>query len=185
MQKNVKSLVVAGLFIALGIVLPMAFHTIQGAGPIFLPMHIPVLMSGLVLGWKYGLAVGIITPILSHFLTGMPPIAPMPMLQTMVFELAAYGMIAGLLIKLIRTKDMHANIYLSLIGAMLVGRLIMGLLNAIWFELGWFSPNVTFSIQFWLGTALFTAWPGIIIQLVFIPSVVFALRKASAEFLQV
>jgi len=157
MQKNVRKMVTAGLFIALGIVLPMAFHAVQGAGPIFLPMHIPVLMSGLILGWKYGLAVGAITPILSHFLTGMPPIAPIPMLQVMIFELAAYGAIAGLLTKLIRTKDTHANIYLSLIGSMLVGRIIMGVLNAVAFR------AVDYSMEIFLSTALLTAWPGILI----------------------
>lgn len=38
-----KELVLSALFIALGVVLPMVFHAI-GAGPVFLPMHIPVLL---------------------------------------------------------------------------------------------------------------------------------------------
>jgi len=177
-KKNVRNLVTAGLLLAFGLVFPQAFHMIPGAGPIFLPMHIPVLMAGLILGWKYGLAVGVVTPILSHFIFGMPPIAPMPMLQTMIFELAAYGVVAGLLSQRVRTKSTYVNLYVSLIGAMIVGRLVMGALNAVWFSIGWFPPTVSFSMQFWLGTALFTAWPGILIQIVFVPSVVFALRKA-------
>ena len=171
-KKNVRDLVAAGLFVALGIVLPLAFHGIQGAGPIFLPMHIPVLMSGLILGWKYGLAVGVVTPILSHFLTGMPPIAPLPMLQVMIFELAAYGAVAGILIRIVRTKNTYANLYVALIGAMLVGRLVMGSLNAVWFIRG------TYSLQIWLTFALFQAWPGILILLAFVPLVVFALKKS-------
>ena len=180
-KKNVRNLVTAGLFLALGLVLPQAFHMIPGAGPIFLPMHIPVLMAGMFLGWKYGLAVGFITPILSHFIFGMPPIAPMPMLQTMMFELATYGAIAGVLTKLVRTKSTYANLYISLIGAMVAGRLVMGVLNFLWFQLGWFPPTVTFTLRFWLNTALLTAWPGILIQIILVPTLVFALYKALAS----
>jgi len=177
-KKNVRNLMVAGLLVAFGLVFPQAFHMIPGAGPIFLPMHIPVLMAGLMLGWKYGLAVGFVTPILSHFIFGMPPIAPLPMFQTMIFELPMYGAVVGLLVSRIRTKSRYANLYASLIGAMIAGRLVMGALNALWFSFGWFPPNMSFSLQFWMSGALITAWPGILIQLVFVPSVAFALEKA-------
>ena len=185
-KKNVRNLVVAGLLVAFGLVLSYIFHMMIPSPPppaprlgaIFLPMHIPVLIAGLMLGWKYGLAVGFVTPILSWLLTQMPMIAPLPMLQTMIFELAIYGAVAGLLVSRIRTKSRYANLYASLIGAMIAGRLVMGALNAVWFSLGWFPPNMSFSLQFWLGGALITAWPGILIQLVFVPSVVFALEKA-------
>jgi len=172
MTKNVKFLIVAALFMAIGLVLPMAFHAIPGAGPIFLPMHIPVLMSGLILGWKYGLIVGAITPVLSHFFTGMPA---WPMLQTMFFELAVYGAITGLLIKLVRTKSIYINLYTAMIGAMIAGRVTFGLLNMLFFQAG------TYTLQAWLNFALLTAWPGIVIQLVFIPSIVFAIKKMTSN----
>ena len=170
MSKNIRKMIVSALFIAIGITLPMAFHAVggQGAGRMFLPMHIPVLLGGLVLGWKYGFTVGILTPILSHFFTRMPP---GPMLPAMLLELAVYGAVAGLLIQLIRTKDTYANIHVSLIGAMLAGRIFMGLANALIFSVG------EFSMQIWVGTAFVTALPGIVIQVVLIPGIVLALRR--------
>ena len=62
---NTKRLILAGLCVALGIVLPVAFHSVANAGSIFLPMHIPVLLCGLICGWPYGLACGVIRPLLS------------------------------------------------------------------------------------------------------------------------
>ena len=91
MEKNhVKNLVTAAMCVALGIILPMAFHTIQNAGSIFLPMHIPVLICGLACGWQYGLLCGVLTPLLSSLLTGMPPAAILP---AMLCELAVYGLL--------------------------------------------------------------------------------------------
>ncbi|HBN82057.1 MAG TPA: ECF transporter S component, partial [Ruminococcaceae bacterium] len=81
-----KKLTAAGMCIALGIVLPIAFHAIPNAGSILLPMHIPVLLCGLLCGWPYGLACGVLSPLLSSLLTGMPPAAYLP---SMVCELAA------------------------------------------------------------------------------------------------
>ena len=73
-ENQVKKLVMAAMCVALGIVLPMAFHTIQNAGSIFLPMHIPVLICGLLCGWQYGLICGILAPVLSSLFTGIPGI---------------------------------------------------------------------------------------------------------------
>lgn len=164
-----KKLVLAALFVALGIVLPVVFHSIPNSGSILLPMHLPVLLCGLILGWQYGLACGILTPLLSSLITGMPPFAYLP---AMLFELAAYGAVAGLLIKLIRTKGKMANIYIALIGAMLAGRVLFGVLNAVIFRFG------VYSLSLWLTAAFVTALPGIVIQLVLIPILVVAIEKA-------
>ena len=75
---NTKQLVLAALCVALGVVLPVAFHSIPNAGSVLLPMHIPVLLCGLVCGPVYGLLSGILTPLLSSMITGMPPIAYLP-----------------------------------------------------------------------------------------------------------
>ena len=56
-----KRLVLAALCVALGVVLPVAFHSVANAGSIFLPMHIPVLLCGIICGWPYGLACGVLT----------------------------------------------------------------------------------------------------------------------------
>ena len=110
-----KKIVLSGLFIALGVVVPMIFHTVNLAGPIFLPMHIPVLLAGFVLGPIYGGIVGIICPVISGLATGMPPL--MPNMPIMAFELCGYGILTGFLYN--KTK----MLYPSLIGAMIGGRI--------------------------------------------------------------
>lgn len=164
-----KQVVISALCIALGVVLPMAFHFIPNAGSVMLPMHIPVLLCGLSCGPIYGLVVGILTPILSSILTGMPPAAILP---SMVFELATYGLVAGVLIRFIKSSNEWVNIYGSLLGAMLLGRVVYGLMNALVFRAG------AYSLQVWLTASFVTALPGIILQIIVIPVVVFALKKS-------
>lgn len=141
-MKQTKNLVTSGMCVALAIVLPMAFHMIPDAGKVFLPMHIPVLLCGLLCGPVYGLGCGILAPLLSHLFTGMPPTA---MLPSMLCELAAYGMLSGILIRVIRTKWNLLNLYTALIGAMICGRIINGVLNALIFQCGKiFHGNVAY-----------------------------------------
>lgn len=168
-MKQVKYLVMTALCVALGVVLPVTLHAIPNAGSILLPMHIPVLLCGLVCGPVYGLACGILAPLLSSLITGMPPMA---MLPSMICELAVYGLVAGILIRVIKTRYNIANLYLSLLGAMLIGRVIYGALNSLIFRAG------EYSLQLWLTGAFVTALPGIAIQLVLLPVLVLALQKA-------
>ena len=168
-MKQVKYLVMTALCVALGVVLPVTLHAIPNAGSILLPMHIPVLLCGLVCGPVYGLACGILAPLLSSLITSMPPMA---MLPSMICELAVYGLVAGILIRVIKTRYNIANLYLSLLGAMLIGRVIYGALNSLIFRAG------EYSLQLWLTGAYVTALPGIAIQLVLLPVLVLALQKA-------
>ena len=91
---RIKKTVITALCVALCIVLPMAFHTVKNAGSIFLPMHIPVLLCGLICGWQYGLVCGLLGPALSTLLTQMPPMVILP---AMTAELAVYGAVTGLM----------------------------------------------------------------------------------------
>lgn len=166
---NTKRLTLAGLCVALGVVLPIAFHSVANAGSIFLPMHIPVLLCGLICGWPYGLACGVLAPLLSSLITGMPPMAYLP---SMLCELAVYGFVSGLLMRYVKTGKLLADLYLSLIGAMLAGRVVFGLLNALLFQAG------EYSVVLWTTAAFVTALPGIVIQLAVIPVLVLALKKA-------
>lgn len=156
-------MVYAAICVALGVVLPIAFHSIQNAGSIFLPMHIPVLFCGLLCGPWYGLACGILAPVLSSTLTGMPPAAILP---SMVVELAVYGLVAGLL------KKVTKNNIVSLIGAMLCGRVVAGLAKAFIFNAG------SYTMKAWVTSSFVTALPGIVIQIVLIPLIMAALEKA-------
>jgi len=168
-MSKTKKLVITAMFVAVGIVLPLAFHTIPNAGRIFLPMHIPILLCGLIIGFPYGLACGIITPLLSSLITGMPPAA---MLPAMVCELAAYGTVSSIMMRYIPVKNLFTRTYISLIGAMLVGRIFFGMVNAVIFLAG------SYSMQMWLTTAFITALPGVAIQVVIIPLIVLALQKS-------
>lgn len=164
-----KKSIFTGLYMALGVLLPFAFHSIQGAGLIFLPMHIPVLLCGLTCGWLWGLACGFLTPLLSFLLTSMPAATVLPGLLP---EFMIYGLTAGLLIKYFNTRSYHvAHLYLSLIGAMLCGRILSGILNAVIFSAG------SYGLVAWLTASFITALPGIVIQLLLIPPLVLALRK--------
>ena len=166
---NTKQLVLAALCVALGVVLPVAFHSIPNAGSVLLPMHIPVLLCGLVCGPVYGLLSGILTPLLSSMITGMPPMAYLP---SMLCELAAYGLAAGVLRRFVRTGKRPLDLYIQLVSAMLIGRLVYGVMNALIFSAG----NYSFAV--FVSGAFVTALPGIVIQLVLLPSLVVALTKA-------
>lgn len=166
MKKNTtRQLILAALFTALGVILPTAFHSIGMAGPIFLPMHIPVLLCGLIVGWQYGALVGLIVPFISSILTGMPPIYPMAVY--MAFELATYGMVSGLLSK-------KYSSLISLVGAMIFGRVVLAIVQ---FIIMGFSGNA-FVLNTFLTSSFVTALPGIIVQIILIPIIMFALKKS-------
>ena len=166
-MSNIKKTIITAMLIAVCVVLPMAFHMIPMAGIILLPMHIPVLLAGLVCGPLFGLAAGMIAPVVSHFLTGMPP---QGILQGMIIELGVYGFISGFVLNYVRTKRASFDLYIALISAMLAGRIIGGVFSGMFFVEG-------STISMWVELYFVTALPGIVIQLAFIPSVVMALER--------
>lgn len=166
---SVKKSIITAVCIALCYVLPLMFHGIQNAGSIFCPMHIPVFICGLVCGWPYGLLCGLAGPALSSALSGMPPVAYLP---SMMVELAVYGLAAGLMMKLVHTKSTYADLYISLIVAIICGRVLAGVAKALIFARG------SYTISAWVAGSVVTSWPGTVIQLVFIPTIVFALMKS-------
>lgn len=168
-MSNIKKITVTAVSIALCVVLPMAFHGIQNAGQVFLPMHIPVLLCGLICGPQYGLLCGLSGPALSMLLTGMPPAAILP---SMMVELAVYGLVTGLVMSFVHTGKLYADVYVALILAMIAGRVVAGVCKALIFSRGAYSMNA------WVASSFVTALPGIAIQLLIIPAVVFALMKA-------
>ena len=168
-MSNLKKLVIAAVCIALCVVLPMAFHMIPNAGSVMLPMHIPVLLCGLVCGWPFGLVCGLAGPLLSSLLTSMPPAAVLP---SMMVECAVYGLVSGLMLLFVRTKNVYADLYISMVVAMLAGRIVGGAAKALLFAPG------SMSMAIWTTSYFVTGLPGIAVQLAIIPSVVFALMKA-------
>lgn len=169
-NKNVLKLTYAGLCLALCMVLPLLTGQIPQIGSKLLPMHIPVLLCGFLCGPLWGLGVGLAAPILRSLVFGMPPLFPTA--AAMAFELAAYGLLSGLFYRLLPKKTPY--LYVSLILAMIGGRLVWGLAMTILMGLS----GKGFSLAaFWTG-AFANAWPGIVLQLILIPPVVAALKKA-------
>ena len=169
-MKNSKNLVLAALFLTLGLLMPFLTMQIREIGNMLLPMHIPVLVCGFVCGWRYGLLVGFITPLLRSFIFTMPIMFPSAV--SMAFELATYGAIVGILYYILRSSKLR--IYLSLLVAMFTGRLVWGVVMIILSGIN----KSTFSWQMFVGSALLNAIPGIILQLVLIPILIFTLEKA-------
>ena len=178
-SRGIRKLVLSAMFMAIGLVLPFITGQIQQIGNMLLPMHIPVLLCGLICGWQYGAIVGFILPLLRYVLFGMPPIFPTGV--SMTFELAAYGAVIGLIMQRLSRKNTVGdgknyvlNLYLALIGAMLAGRIIWGLGRFILAQ----ATMQPFTLEMLMAGAFLTAVPGIIGQLILIPGIMAALKRA-------
>lgn len=168
-MKNTRKMTLAAFFLALGLALPFLTGQIPAIGKTLLPMHIPVMLCGYVCGWQYGLMVGFIVPLFRSILFGMPVM--MPAAVGMAFELAIYGLICGVLYRRLPKRPM--NIYMTLIAAMLGGRVVWGVVSIFLYGI----QGNAFSWQMFMGGALLNAIPGILVQLVLIPIVVMILEK--------
>lgn len=170
MNKNLKKLIYAALCLALCMVLPLLTGQIPEIGKRLSPMHIPVFLCGFLCGWPWGLAVGAIAPILRSFLFGMPALYPDAVV--MLFELATYGAVAGILYRVLPRKPW--SVFVALVIAMIAGRLVWG--AAKWLLLG--LSGTPFTLEMFLAGAVLNAIPGIILHIVLIPVIVLALNKA-------
>lgn len=156
---SVRTLTTLGLLLAVGLLLPIVFHSLFGAagGKAFLPMHYAVLLGGLLLGPVAGTFLGITTPLLSTLMTGMPAVAILP---PMVVELAVYGLVAGL-----AHRHWRLAVLWSLFLAMAAGRVALGLAIAL------LGPSIGLKaepVAYVLG-GIVTGLPGIAVQIVVIP----------------
>ena len=164
---NTKKLTLAGMLLALGIILPFATsHGIGVPGNILLPMHIPVYLCGLLCGPLYGALCGLVLPLLNSVLTGMPVIYPMMPLMTV--ELTTYGLVTGLLFHKTPLGKYKLGTYASLIAAMICGRVAYG--GAL--SLLLLIDTDVKAAGMWV--AFVTGIPGIVVQLLLVPGVVFA-----------
>lgn len=169
LNSRTRDLTTAGLLLALAVLLPLAFHAFD-LGQAFLPMHIPALLGGFLLPWTYAGIVGLLAPLLSSLLTGMPP---MPYGVAMVFELAAYGAVASLLYRGLKWGQ-----YPTLLGAMVIGRVVSGLAN---WTLAVLVTGKVFSLTVFMSSVTIAAMPGIVTQLILIPLVIALVRRSRAS----
>ncbi|MCD7741124.1 MAG: ECF transporter S component [Ruminococcus sp.] len=169
-RTNIKNISLSAMFLALGLVLPLLTGQIPQIGNMLLPMHIPVLLCGLICGWQYGLTVGFITPLLRSFIFGMPLLYPSAI--AMAFELATYGAVIGFLYAHSRWHCVVA-LYRCLIISMLAGRAVWGAAEVVLLGI----KGNAFTFTAFISGAFLTAIPGIILQLVLIPAIMIALDK--------
>ena len=170
MGKTTKKLTLSAMFLAIGMVLPFLTGQIPQVGNMMLPMHIPVLLCGLICGWQYGAVLGFILPLVRYLVFGMPVLFPTG--TAMAFELMTYGLVIGLLYSFSRWKCI-ISLYRALIGAMIAGRIVWAAAQMILLGVS----GGTFTMKMFLAGAFFNAVPGIIIQLVLIPTVMVALGR--------
>lgn len=169
-MKQTKKTIIAAICLALALLLPFLTGQIPQFGQALAPMHIPVLLAGFLIGGPWAAAVGFIAPLLRFLLFGMP--ALMPMGISMAFELATYGLVAGLVYKALPRKTW--SIIVALLAAMLAGRLVWGLVRFLLSA----AVGPAFTLEMFLAGAFVTALPGIILHIIVVPLIVLALQKA-------
>ena len=169
-MSQIKNLCVSAVCVALCCVLPPVFHSV-GLGTAFSPLHIPVLLCGLICGPWYGLACGIIGPVLCSLINSMPGPA---MLIHMVPELVTYGLATGLSMKFVRTGKTPADLYISLASAMILGRIVGGIVQSFVYM----GTDSAMTLAGWAAAYFGSSLPGIVCHLLVIPVLYFALVKA-------
>ena len=168
-RNDIKNLTLSAMFLALAFVMPFLTGQIPQIGSMLCPMHIPVFLCGFFCGASLGVVVGFIAPILRSFALGMP--AMFPTAICMAFELATYGFVAGVLYRKLPKKKIY--VYVSLLGAMIIGRLVWGMAMIVCMGL----DASKFGLATFVSGAVTTAIPGILLQLVLIPVLVIVLEK--------
>lgn len=168
---HTRRLIASAICLALALVLPFLTGQMQQFGNMLCPMHIPVLLCGILCGWPWGVAVGFIAPLLRFALFGAPVIYPIGL--AMAFELATYGFSAGLSYKLLPKTP--GFVYVALLCGMIDGRIVWGLARYIMAGLG----GSEFPFSAFLAGAVTNAIPGILLQIVLIPPIVLTLKKAN------
>lgn len=169
-KKHILNLTLAAMFLAIGLLLPFLTGQIKHFGNMLLPMHIPVILCGLICGWQYGLGVGFVLPLFRSFLFGIPILFPTAI--AMAFELAAYGAVVGFMYSHSRWKCV-ISLYRSMIAAMLSGRIVWGIVQLILLGYG----ENKFTVEIFITQAFINAVPGIILQLVLIPVIMITLNR--------
>ena len=164
-----RDLALGGLLGALAIALPVLFHALgPGVGPILLPMYLPILALGLLASWRTTVLVGLIAPLLSAVLTGMPPLAP-PVALLMAAELAALAGVAGAARR--AGLGVWPACVLALVGSRLVGTLA---LLTVGHTLGYNRSVWEYAVL-----SLGVAWPGMLLQLTVVPAAVALVERTS------
>lgn len=171
-MNSTKKLVTSSLLLAVALLLPFVTGQIPEIGNMLLPMHLPVLLAGFIVGGPSAMAIGAIAPLLRSVLWGMPVLFPKAI--SMAFELATYGLVSGIVYS--NSKKDGKSVFISLITAMIAGRVVWGIVSMMLFGV----MGKGFTMALFMTEAFVNAVPGIAIQLVVIPVIVSALKKSKS-----
>ncbi|MBR6743809.1 MAG: ECF transporter S component [Clostridia bacterium] len=166
-----KKLTVSAMMLAIALLLPFLTGQLPSVGKMLAPMHLPVLLCGLICGPIFGFAVGAIAAPLRFVLFGAPP---MPNVLYMTSELAAYGLLSGIFSRILPRRKL--SLYVSLILSMIGGRIAYAIIF-ISINLS-NAKTVEALILPIISATVLTAWPGMILQIVIIPTLLIVLEKA-------
>lgn len=169
-NEGLRNLVLSAMFLCIALLLPFLTGQIPQIGKMLLPMHIPVILCGFICGWQYGMAVGFISPILRGIIFANPVLFPTGII--MAFELAAYGLFAGLIYSLFESQNI-GKVYISLTASMLLGRVVKCIVQ--FFVLGFTDEGFVFAA--FIAGAFTNAIPGIVLQFILIPVIMLTLDK--------
>lgn len=174
---NTLNVVTTAMLCAFAVVISSAMHNLAGSVTKSLsPMHLPVFLAGILCGNWLGLICGACAPILG-FLTSGRPAFPNAMIP-MMFELATYGFVSGLMRNIfVKNPKTHkfASV-LALVVAMVAGRVVNGFAGGIVLAIG--GAPLGASILAKLASGFTSTWVGIIVQLILVPAILFAMQKS-------
>lgn len=173
-RETLRRLVLSAMFLAIGLILPFFTGQIQQIGNMLLPMHIPVLLCGLICGWQYGALIGAILPLLRFVLFGMPMLYPNAL--AMSVELCVYGLAVGFIYGMFKKQGI-IPVYISLVVSMILGRVVWGGSMTVLLSM----RDSTFTASAFLAGAVLNAIPGIILQLLLIPAIMTSLHAAGLQ----
>lgn len=166
-----KTQTLATLLAIIGAVaVPQIFHVIgaisgtgTSLGETFLPMHLPILLVGLIAGPYAGAVSGLLGPLVSFGLTGMPGSAMLPF---MMIELCAYGLFAGLL------RNAKMPTIAKVILAQIAGRAVRAaaILVAVYALGNSMNPAV-------IWTSITAGLFGLVLQWTFLPLIVYRIEN--------
>ena len=169
-MSNVKKLSFTAVCIALCAVLPQLLPMEQGVRAMFSPMHLPALLCGVFCGPVFGAVCGVLGPLVSSLVFSMPPTAK---LLTMAPELLIYGLASGLLFHFVHTGKTLLDLLISVVIAMLLGRIVGGVVQALVY-----TDEGGYTMKAWAAAYFTGTLPGIAAHIILVPAIYLALERA-------
>ncbi|MBQ9940060.1 MAG: ECF transporter S component [Clostridia bacterium] len=169
-NEKIKKIALTAMFLSLGFLLPFLTGQIKEIGDTLLPMHIPIMLCGLICGYKYGFVAGAVLPFLRGIIAGMPPLYPNAV--WMAAELCVYGGVVGFLYMKFFRKQMWW-LYCCLLISMISGRIVWGVTKAVLLGVA----GKAFTLQAFLAGGFIDSLPGIVLQLILIPVIMQIINK--------